>query len=132
MTGIEAAFAGIVARDAEARTTTAGKPWVRFSVGVGSGDSIEWVSAAVFSESLQVRAAELKKGEKVYCEGTLRVDRWTAKDGTAKTSLSAAVFRLELLNQIGNRRPRSTRQKPATKPANGRSFEPELNDEIPF
>jgi single-stranded DNA-binding protein len=130
MTGIEAAFAGVVARDAEQRTSKAGKPYVRFGVGVGYGDATEWINVTTFSQSLIEIAAALTKGSKVYIEGQLRVDRWTAQDGAAKVGLSAVAFRLELLNQIGNRRPRQQKRKTAVT-ANG-VYAAELNDEIPF
>jgi single-stranded DNA-binding protein len=112
MIGIEAAFSGVVARDAEQKVSKTGKSYVRFGVGVGFGDATEWVNVTVFSDPLIKVAAALTKGAKIYIESTLRIDRWTAHDGAPKVGFSGVAFRIELLNQIGKRRPRQEKPKP--------------------
>ena len=54
---IECAFYGFLARDADARTSQAGKPWVRLSIGVGKDDAVQWVQVAVFGKAAE-KAAE--------------------------------------------------------------------------
>ena len=43
---IDCAFFGFLAADADARTSKAGKPWVRLRVGVGRDDDVQWVNVA--------------------------------------------------------------------------------------
>ena len=69
---IECAFHGFCARDAEARTSHAGKPWVRLSIGVGKDDDVQWISVAVFGKAAE-KAAELKKSDRCYIEGSIRL-----------------------------------------------------------
>jgi single-stranded DNA-binding protein len=82
---IDAAFHGFLAADAEQRTAKTGKPWTRLRVGVGKDDAVQWVSVAVFGKAAEP-AGELKKGDRVYVEGVLKLDSWpvrTARNATA-------------------------------------------------
>src|SRR5262245_58099909 len=77
---IECAFIGRLGQDPELRTSAAGKPWARLSASVGRGEEVRWVSVAVFGEVAQRLCAALRKGDKVYVEGTLRFSEWTSKN----------------------------------------------------
>jgi single-stranded DNA-binding protein len=142
---IEAAFFGFLAADAEPRTSQAGKLWVRLRVGVGKDDAMQWVSVAVFGKAAET-AAELKKGDRCYCEGTIKLDTWRGSDGAEKHSLSVASFKIERTHQIGRNKPMSEKprsEKPAAV-ASGREraarsdyapigrTEADLDDSIPF
>jgi len=52
MSGIEAAFFGVLARDAEGKTSKTGKSYVRFTARVGDGDSVQWVSVLAFDPAV--------------------------------------------------------------------------------
>jgi single-stranded DNA-binding protein len=138
---IECAFFGFLAADAELRTSQAGKQWARLRVGVGKDDAMQWTSVAVFGKAAET-AAELKKGDRVYCEGTIKIDSWRGSDGADKHGLSVASFKIEKTHQIGrNRPPKRDKPEPA---ASGRvrasrsDYAPigrtdaDLNDDIPF
>jgi single-stranded DNA-binding protein len=137
---IECAFFGFVAADAESRTSQAGKLWVRLRVGVGKDDAMQWTSVAVFGKAAET-AAEFKKGDRVYCEGTIKIDSWRGSDGADKHGLSVASFKIEKTHQIGrNRPPKPDKPTPA---ASGRERAARsdyasaggvagLNDDIPF
>jgi single-stranded DNA-binding protein len=141
---IECAFHGFVPADAESRTSQAGKLWVRLRVGVGKDDAMQWVSVAVFGKAAET-AAEIKKGDRIYCEGVIKIDSWRGGDGADKHGLSVSSFKIEKTHQIGRNRPRSEKprsEKPAPA-ASGREraarsdYAPQggvagLNDEIPF
>jgi single-stranded DNA-binding protein len=138
---IECAFFGFLAADAESRTSQVGKLWVRLRVGVGKDDGMQWVSVAVFGKAAET-AAELKKGDRCYCEGTIKIDSWRGSDGAEKHGLSVAAFKLEKTHQIGRNRPRRESDKPAPA-ASGRERaersdyappkgHPAFDDEIPF
>ena len=103
MRGIQAAFTGKVGRDAELKTSKHGKPWLSFSVAVDetSEEATTWVRVAVFGELATRLHPELKKGTEVYCEGRLKLESWTGKDGRERTGLSVAAAKVEVLGRIG-------------------------------
>ena len=128
---IECAFHGFLAADADARTSQAGKPWVRLRVGVGKDDAVEWLSVAVFGKAAEA-AAGLKKGDRVYCEGSIKLDTWRGNDSIERHGLSVASFKIERTHLIGRNRPRRNRDakpRPQEKPASANDFH---DDEIPF
>ena len=97
---IDCAFYGRVTADADPRISQAGKPWVRLRVGVGKDDDLQWVSVAVFGQAAEV-AAKLKKGDRCYVEGSIKIDTWTGNDGTERHGLSVASFKIERTHNIG-------------------------------
>jgi hypothetical protein len=48
---IDAALSGIVVRDAELRTSAAGKPWMSVIVRSGDGDAASFVQAAISGDA---------------------------------------------------------------------------------
>jgi single-strand DNA-binding protein len=129
---IDCAFYGFLAADAESRTSQAGKPWVRMRVGVGKDDAVQWVSVAVFGRAAE-HAADLKKGDRIYIEGSIKLDSWRGNDGIERHGLSVAAFKCERTHNIGRNRAKKdkepveqTTQEQAT--AGG----PEFDDNIPF
>ena len=127
---IECALFGFLARDAEARTSQAGKPWVRLSIGVGKDDAVQWVNVAVFGKAAE-KAAGLKKSDRCYIEGTIKLDRWTGNDGTERHGLSVAAYKCEATHRIGRNKP-DQKNKPRDFESVGASDSAELDDEIPF
>jgi single-stranded DNA-binding protein len=139
---IECAFFGFLAADAESRTSQAGKLWVRLRVGVGKDDAMQWVSVAVFGKVADT-AAELKKGDRCYCEGSIKIDSWRGGDGVEKHGLSVASFKIEKTHQIGRNRPQREKPPKPEPVSSGREraarsdYAPAggvagLNDDIPF
>ena len=102
---IECAFHGFCARDADARTSQAGKPWVSLSIGVGKDDDVQWVQVAVFGTAA-AKAATLKKFDRCYIEGSIKLNAWRASDGTERHGLSVAAFKCEQTHRIGRNRPK--------------------------
>lgn len=116
---IDCAFFGFLAADAEARTSQAGKQWVRLRVGVGKDDAVVWVGVAVFGKAVEV-AAELKKQDRVYVEGSIKLDTWRGNDGAERHGLAVSSFKIEKTHQIGKNRPRKQEQPaPTSTPARG-------------
>jgi single-stranded DNA-binding protein len=131
---IEAAFFGFLAADADARTSQAGKPWVRLRVGVGKDDALQWVQVAVFGKAAE-HAANLKKADRVYVEGTIKLDSWRGNDGVERHGLSVAAFKCEATHRIGRNRPQKNDRAPksqTSKQSAGKTVASDLNDEIPF
>jgi single-strand DNA-binding protein len=128
MSDIDCAFHGFLAADAEARTSQAGKTWTRMRVGVGKDDALQWVSVAVFGKAAEA-AANLKKGDRCYVEGKIKLDTWRGQDGAERHSLSVASFKCEATHQIGRNRPKRQRDSSEATPAQVSS---DLDDEVPF
>jgi single-stranded DNA-binding protein len=132
---IDCAFYGFLARDADARTSQAGKLWVRLSIGVGKDDALQWVSVAVFGKAAET-AAQLVKGDRCYIEGSIKIESWRGSDGAERHGLNVAAFKCERTHNIGRNRPKREdqpsrgqqpkRQAPAA--AGGAPFD----DSIPF
>ena len=131
MSAIEAAFFGSLGRDAESKTSKAGKPYLRINVRVGDDDAAQWVSVMVFDAKAIDVADKLVKGARVYVEGKLSIDEWTGQDGAKRHGLSAMSWHCRL-SQIGRNRP--TRDNGAkSQPSDGHAApDRDLNDEIPF
>jgi single-strand DNA-binding protein len=109
MRGIHAAFEGRLGKEAELRATKQGKPWLSFSLAVdtkGEDDTLitTWVRIAYFGEDAESLVGRLQRGAEVYCEGRLRLDTWTAKDGVRRSGLSVVAWKVVPLGQIGRKR----------------------------
>jgi single-stranded DNA-binding protein len=107
---IDCAFFGFLAVDAERRTSQVGKDWVRLRIGVGRDEAMQWVSVAVFGQAVAA-AAELKKADHAYVEGTIRLESWRGNDGAERHGLSVAAFKCEPTHQIGRNKPKRQRRQ---------------------
>src|SRR5262245_34158361 len=105
MNTIECALEGRAAVRPELRTSANGVPWCRLSVAVGRGDEVQWVSVIAFKEIAAHAVAVIEKGSVLYVEGSLRMTRWTGRDGVERYGLEVVAFKLIPLQQIGHRRP---------------------------
>ena len=111
---IEAALIGRLGSDPERRTAqSSGKHYVRFSVAVGEGDATQWVQVSAFNTTAITVLGTLKKGDRAYVEGRIRMDQWTDKAGQQRHGLSVAASRVHAVGQIGERRTKEGRQQPA-------------------
>jgi single-stranded DNA-binding protein len=108
---IQAAFFGSLGRDAELKTSKAGKSYIKLNCRCGDGESAVWVNVLAFVDGAEELASKLVKGAPVYCEGSIRLDEWTAQDGTKRAGLSAMAWRLELPAIGKNRPPRERKPK---------------------
>jgi single-stranded DNA-binding protein len=133
VSALDVAFFGVIAADAERKVAQSGKPWVRLRVGAGQGDQLQWVSVAVFGKAADA-AGELKKGDRAYFEGSIKLDTWTGRDGVERHGLSVAAFVCARTHNIGRRREkRSGNGAPTSRPpAAPGGADPSLNDEIPW
>jgi len=138
---IEAAFLGTLGRDAESKTSSRGKPYLRTSARVGDGEHAQWVNITAFDVKAIADADKFVKGTRVYFEGRLTLDRWTTQDGAERHGLSLISWHCRLA-QIGRNKPQqkprdqadgsngistaSQEDQPAAESAG------ELNDVIPF
>ena len=101
MNGLHAAFTGRLGGDPEQRYTRTGKALLTFSVAVDentvetedrAAPETQWVRVTAWEELALGLAERLHKGTAVYCEGRLRLDRWTAPDGAERSGLSVSAW----------------------------------------
>jgi single-strand DNA-binding protein len=126
MSAIEVALFGTLGRDAEPKTSKNGRPYLRLNVACSEGETTTWVGATVFDERAIAVADQLVKGARVYLEGRLSLNEWTAQDGTTRTGLSVMSWHCRL-SQIGRAKTKSEKPKPAPQSADA-----PFDDEISF
>jgi single-stranded DNA-binding protein len=102
---IEAALFGVLGKDAESKTSAAGKPYLRLNIRTGDGDAAQWISAMCFDADAIAVVDSMMKGARVYIEGTLKLDEWTGQDGAKRHGISLMSWHCRL-SQIGRNRPR--------------------------
>jgi single-stranded DNA-binding protein len=78
----------------ELRTSAAGKPWMSVIVRSGDGDAASFVQVAIFGDAA-VAIGRLERNEKLYAEGSIRINEWTTAAGEKRTGLSMAAWRAE-------------------------------------
>jgi single-stranded DNA-binding protein len=128
---IEAALFGTLGRDAEAKTSKTGKPYLRLSVAVESGDATQWISVMAFDPRAIENAAGYVKGSRVYVEGKLSLSEWTAPDGTARQGLSVMSWHCRLA-AIGRAKPKREIKSTASQSArSGAPFDDDVSG-LPF
>jgi single-strand DNA-binding protein len=151
---------GNLGRDPESRTMQSGGKVVSFSIATSESwsdkasgerkEKTQWHRIAIFNEKLgEIAERYLKKGSKVYLEGSLETRKYTDKDGMERetTEVVLARFRGELTmlsgaggeggGEGGYSRPSAApaRQNAAPARSSGPSWEApssDLDDEIPF
>ena len=139
MNTIEACFTGRAGSVPEAKVSQAGALWASFSVAVGHEPDVTWVRVSVFGDLARTLSETLQKGEKVYCEGSLKLATWTGRDGETRTGLQVAAHHVTRMAPKANKpKPKGSPAaagyaKPLdtdTRPANGSRVA--LDDDIPF
>jgi single-strand DNA-binding protein len=152
---------GNLGADPEVRRTQDGRPIVNLRVATSDTwrdrttgerrEKTEWHRVVIFSEGL-ARVAEqyLKKGSKVYLEGSLQTRKWTDQQNVERYSTEVVLqgfnAQLTMLDRAGDRAdfsasdsgadfgsagPTARERKPALAGA-GAGGKGDLDDEIPF
>jgi single-strand DNA-binding protein len=112
MRGIEAAFWATLGKDPELKTSKGGRPFATMNAAVIMGEADDgreinqWVRLVAFGDTAEKIAGAAKKGDRVYCEGSLTLNNWTAATGEMKTGLNLAAFKCEKVPAIGRNKPK--------------------------
>jgi len=145
---------GNLGADPEIRHTQDGRPIVNLRVATSDSwrdkatgerrEKTEWHRVVIFNEGL-ARIAEqyLKKGSKVYLEGSLQTRKWEDQSGQERYTTEVVLqgFNSQLTMLDGRQRDGMGegasggdfgRARPLGSGAGGGSFNKELDDEIPF
>lgn len=123
---LKAQIVGNLGKDAEVKTLPSGQRYYSFSVAhtfrTQQGDQTVWVNCTKWIRQGDSEAVfqYMKKGKKVYLEGTPSARAWAAQDGTANASLELNVAYIELLSPNDQAQPQAAApaqqqwQQPAT------------------
>jgi single-strand DNA-binding protein len=142
---------GNLGKDPEVRTTQSGERVATLSLATSESwndrqsgerrERTEWHRLAIFADRI-VDVAErfLKKGSKVYVEGSLQTRKWTDNQGNDRYVTEVVIGRyrgeLTLLDtRSGNAADEANEPSssaPAQRPPAGKVRADDLNDEIPF
>jgi len=106
--GIECAFPASLTSDAEVKTTSAGRTFLKFSAVTGREEKQQYVSVLAWRDTFTDMAASLTKGTRLYIEGKLELSQW---GGEAKLSVSASI--IQPLGLIGAKKPKAPRKAKA-------------------
>lgn len=124
---------GNIGKDPESRSFDSGDTVTNFSVATSekwkdkttgeSKESTEWHRVSCFGKLSDIASKYVKKGDKIYVEGSLRTRKWTDASGVEKYSTEVKAEKIELLGQkSGNQ------QQETSAPAGLGAME----DDIPF
>ncbi len=101
---------GRLGRDPELRYTSSGTPVCNFSVAVSrrwnsrdgqQQEETEWFRVSAWERLAETCANYLTKGQLVYIEGPVKLERWTGRDGQEGASLTVRAYTMQML---GSRR----------------------------
>lgn len=137
---------GNLGKDPEVRRTQDGRPICNLTVATSESwrdknsgerkEKTEWHRVVIFSEPLcKVAEQYLKKGNKIYLEGSLQTRKWADQAGVEKYSTEVVLqgFNASLVMLDGK-----TTEQPQPQPrkpdpiTSGIQRKAEMNDDIPF
>jgi single-strand DNA-binding protein len=139
---------GNLGRDPEIRSTQDGREIANITVATSESwkdkstgerkEKTEWHRVVIFSEGLvNIVKNYLKKGAKVYIEGSLQTRKWTDKDGQEKYSTEVVLQGFgSTLTMLDGKREGSSESSggynQASAPASKQPASELADDEIPF
>lgn len=97
---------GRLGQDPELRYTQAGQPVANFSLATNnvwkgkdgqSHESTEWHNIVAWNRTAEIVNEYLKKGSRVYIEGSLRTRSWDDQNGNKRYTTEVLVDQLEFL-----------------------------------
>ena len=136
---------GNLVRDPEIRITQGGQKIANMSVATNERwkdkatgerkEKAEYHRVTIFDERrAEIAEKYLRKGSKVYLEGTVHTRKWTGKDGVEKYTTETVLQRFSgVLTMLDGKdsAPQGGGESQASPHATGQST-PDLDDEIPF
>jgi len=146
----KAVIIGNIGKDPETRTFQDGNKVVSFSVAATERwkskdgekkEKTEWINISITNQGLaDIALKYLKKGSKVYIEGSISTRKWQDKEGNDRytTEVVLKPFRGELVLLDSKKDSQSSSdddydRTPEPAPARGRTAtKDEMEDEIPF
>jgi len=109
---------GNLGSDPELKFSQSGNAVLNLSVGCNSSylnksrervETVEWVRIVIFGRRAEALAKFLKKGDRVFCEGSLRTSSYEDRDGNKRYSTNVVAHNIIL---GGSNNPRSKPKDP--------------------
>lgn len=126
---------GTLGNDPETRYTGDGKAIASVSVATSEQwtdkatgqkqERTEWHRVKFFGRLAEIAAQYLKKGSSVYVEGSLRIDKYTDKQGVERYTTDIIANEMQMLGGAG----KPTAQRAVKTATDPQDF---VDDEIPF
>jgi len=140
--GIETAFWATLGKDPELKTSKTGTAYTGMNVVVVTGttddgkDVSQWLRVTCFGDTAKAIASKVKKGDRIYCEGTLTMTQWNDAHGEVRHGLNVAAWKCERVASIGKSRERkagaSQDNGNATQRQDDRRSKYDFNDDLSF
>ena len=103
---------GNLGKDPEARFMPSGNAVSNFSIATSEAwkdkntgqpqERTEWHKIVVFGKLAEICNEYLRKGSKVYVEGSLRTNKWQDKDGNDRYTTEIVVTEMQMLDSRGS------------------------------
>ena len=93
-------------------------------------EEVLFVDLTFFGRTAEIANQYLRKGSKVLVDGRLKLDQWTAQDGSKRSQHSVTVENLQMLDSKGEAQPMP--QPAPSKPAQQVPVVDIDSDSIPF
>ena len=91
----------------------------------------EWHRVVFFNRLAEIVGEYLKKGSKIYVEGSLRTRKWQDRDGQDRYTTEIVANEMQMLDSKGGGQPSSERQAGQPQPAEAAPAG-DYEDDIPF
>lgn len=93
----------------------------------------EWHTVVFFNRLAEIAGEYLKKGSKVYVEGSLRTRKWQDKNGQDRYTTEIVASEMQMLDGPSDGRNDARRTQPArTQPSRPEPAATDFEDDIPF
>lgn len=94
----------------------------------------EWHRVVFFNRLAEIAAEYLKKGSKVYIEGSLRTRKWQGQDGQDRYTTEIVASEMQMLDGRGNglHAPQQGAGMPGSAAPNTQPMPDSYDDDIPF
>lgn len=133
---------GNLGADPETRATRTGDPVVSMRVATSENwtdkggerqERTEWHTVTVFGKLASVCEKYLRRGSRIYIEGSLRTEKWTDNAGAERYTTKIVARDMLMLDGArgGGERGGQPERQPAERAARP-AAEPEFDDDIPF
>lgn len=136
---------GNVGGDPEVRYMPSGGAVTTVSIATNEGwkdrqtgetqERTEWHRVVFFNRLAEIAGEYLRKGAKVYIEGSLRTRKWQDKSGVERFTTEIVANEMQMLDGrqgAGEHAPREQQPAHHNEAASHGSSEPQFDDDIPF
>lgn len=94
----------------------------------------EWHSVVFFNRLAEIAGEHLRKGSKIYVEGSLRTRKWQGKDGSDRYTTEIVASEMQMLDSRGGGQGERQQRSQPRQEQQQRQPEPaaDYDDDIPF